>query len=82
MKSAKNIKSIEGYKWIVSDPDLLGGRPAIKGTRLSVSLILTCLSEGMSVEEIKKTYGDFPGSCISEVLKYASEVLDKFDVAA
>jgi len=25
------------YKWIVRDPDLLGGKLAIRGTRLSVS---------------------------------------------
>jgi uncharacterized protein (DUF433 family) len=31
------------YKWIVHDPDLLGGKLAVRGTRLSVSFVLACL---------------------------------------
>jgi hypothetical protein len=32
------------YQWIVADPQLLGGKLAIRGTRLAVSLILECLA--------------------------------------
>ncbi len=42
------------YQWIVADPQLLGGKLAIRGTRLSVSLILECLAGGMSLEEINE----------------------------
>jgi hypothetical protein len=38
----------KNYRWIVTDPDLLGGKLAIRGTRISVSLILKCLANGMS----------------------------------
>lgn len=31
---------IPGYQWVVSHPGLLGDRPTIMGTRLSVALIL------------------------------------------
>src|SRR5689334_2026129 len=48
------------YKWIVRDPDLLGGKLAVRGTRLSVPFVLGCLAEGMSTEEIAQTYGAFP----------------------
>ena len=34
------------YKWIVRDLGLLGGKLAVRGTRLWVSFILACLSEG------------------------------------
>jgi uncharacterized protein (DUF433 family) len=70
------------YKWIVRDPDLLGGKLAVRGTRLSVSFMLACLAEGMSAEEIAQTYGPFPRDAISEVMKVASEVLDSGNVAA
>ena len=40
------------YNWIVRDADLLGGKLAVRGTRLSVSFVLACLAEGMSTEEI------------------------------
>jgi uncharacterized protein (DUF433 family) len=45
-------------------------------------LILACLAEGMSVEEIEDSYGPFPHEAIPEVLKAASELLDSPHVAA
>ena len=63
------------------NPERLGGKPTVKGTRLSVSHILACLAEGMTGEEIDETYGGFPSESITDVLKFASEMLDK-NVAA
>ena len=70
------------YKWIVRDPDLLGGKLAVRGTRLSVSFVLACLAEGMSAEDITQTYGPFPKQAIAEIMKLASELLDSEHVAA
>ena len=71
------------YRWIVADPQLLGGKLAIRGTRLSVSLILECLAAGMSMEEIDESFGNaFPHDALPEVLKVASELADSFHVAA
>src|SRR5437870_5358039 len=70
------------YKWIVADPQLLGGKLAIRGTRLSVSLILECLAGGMSLEDIEQSFdGAFPGQALPEILKVASEFTDSFHVA-
>ena len=74
--------AFKDYKWIVSDPGLLGGKLAIRGTRFSVSFILSCLAEGMSVEEIQKTYAPFPHEAIAEIMKVAAEQLDIPHVAA
>ncbi len=76
---------IKGYQWIVIHPNLLGGNPTIKGTRLSVSHILACLAEGMAPEEIATDYPGFPVECMADVLRFASEQIDKIsrdDVAA
>jgi uncharacterized protein (DUF433 family) len=71
------------YQWIVADPQLLGGKLAIRGTRLSVSLILECLAGGMSLEDIEQSFdGNFPRQALPEVLKVASEFTDSFHVAA
>lgn len=43
-------------KLIIQDPDILGGKPIIKGTRMSVESILELLASGMEVEEILKDY--------------------------
>jgi len=54
------LKPFKAFRWIVADPELLGGKLAIRGTRFSVSFILSCLAERMTVEEVEDTYGSFP----------------------
>jgi uncharacterized protein (DUF433 family) len=72
----RSLKALRRFKWIVADPEPLGGKLAIRGTRFSVSFILSCLEEGMTVEEIEETYGSFPREAIPEVMRVASEILD------
>ena len=65
----------KNYQWIVADPQLLGGKLAIRGTRLSVSLILECLANGMSLNDIDESFAQaFPHEALPEVLKIASEL--------
>ncbi len=45
------------YKWIVADPELLGGALAIRDNRLSVSHILECLAVGMTTDDIEDSFG-------------------------
>ncbi len=76
-------KPYKNFRWIVADPDLLGGKPALRGTRLSVSLILECLSVGMPLEEINESFAsDISNEMIAEVLSVGAELADKPCVAA
>jgi uncharacterized protein (DUF433 family) len=62
------------YHWIVADPQLLGGKLAIRGTPLSVSLILECLASGMSLVDIDEAFDRaFPHEALPQVLKVAAE---------
>ena len=71
------------YRWIVADPELLGGKLALRGTRLSVSLILECLANGMTLQDINEAYSyALPPEAMSEVLQIASELTGSFHVAA
>ena len=71
------------YQWIVADPELLGGRLALRGTRLSVSMILECLANGMTLEDINEAYSYvLTQDALSEVLQIASELAESFCVAA
>ena len=70
------------YKWIVADPALLGGKLAVRGTRFSVSFLLSCLAEGMTAKEIQETYAPFPCEAVPEIMKVASELLDVPHVVA
>ncbi len=66
------IKTYPEYKWVVCHPDLLGGKPTVKGTRISVSQVLECLSIGMTSEEISEDYPGFPKESVPELLKFAA----------
>jgi uncharacterized protein (DUF433 family) len=70
-------KAYKDYRWIVADPELLGGKLAIRGTRLSVSLILECLADGMSLNDIDEAFDRlFPHDAMPEVLKVASVLVN------
>jgi uncharacterized protein (DUF433 family) len=43
-------------EWIVADSEHLGGSPRVRGTRISVALILESLAAGMSVADIVDAY--------------------------
>jgi uncharacterized protein (DUF433 family) len=70
------MQSYKQYRWIVTDPDLLAGQLAVRGTRLSVAFLLNCLAEGMGLEEIHEAYGSFPDQAIPEILHVAAEFLE------
>ena len=61
-----------GYRWVVFHPDLLGGRPTVIGTRISLSQVLECLSIGMTAQEIAEDYPGFPVESVPEVLRFAA----------
>ena len=42
--------------WIVADQEHLGGSPRVRGTRISVALILESLAAGLSVADIVDAY--------------------------
>lgn len=45
---------------IVSDPAVLAGKPVVKGTRISVELILRCLANGWTHEQILESPAHHP----------------------
>jgi uncharacterized protein (DUF433 family) len=64
---------------IVSTPDVLRGKPRIKGTRIPVSLILGYLAAGNTAEQIIEQFPDLKKEQIAACLDYARE-LSQFEV--
>jgi len=54
---------------------ILAGKPIIKGTRISVELILDLLANGWTTEQILENYPQLKREDITAVLKYATEIL-------
>ena len=65
---------------ITFNPNVLGGKPIIRGTRISVDFILELLSSGMSIDEILKDYKHLKKEDILESLDYASKVIKREEV--
>jgi uncharacterized protein (DUF433 family) len=60
---------------IVVDPNILVGKPVIKGTRLAVEFIIELLAQGWKDEEILKSYPGITHEDIQSCLAYASALL-------
>jgi uncharacterized protein (DUF433 family) len=62
---------------IVVDPEVLVGKPVIKGTRIPVYLIIEFLANGLTQEEILDQYPTLKKEDIKAALLYASKCLDR-----
>jgi len=54
---------------IVSDPDVCGGKPVVRGTRVPVQYILELWDMGYSVEQIHEEYQSVSKELIEKVIK-------------
>jgi uncharacterized protein (DUF433 family) len=77
MFSGVPIFSVEGYivRHIIANPEILGGKPIVEGTRLSVDHILGLLGHGMSHAEIVEAYPELTVEDVNAVIRYAAEAL-------
>ena len=60
---------------IIIDPDILVGKPVVKGTRLAVEFIVGLLAQGWPESEILRNYPGLTSEDIRACLGYASAVL-------
>ena len=60
---------------ITARQDVFGGRPIIRDMRISVRLILSLLSQGVSQEEILEDYPELEPDDILACISYACSVI-------
>jgi uncharacterized protein (DUF433 family) len=63
------------FERIVREPEICGGQPTIKGTRVLVLDILDWLKEGETFEEILENFPSITREDIQEILAYAKEMI-------
>jgi len=68
--------SVNWRDHIVSTPDVIRGKPRIKGTRIPVSLILGYLAAGKTAEEIIAELPDLEETHITACLQYARDLAE------
>jgi uncharacterized protein (DUF433 family) len=60
---------------ITADPAIFGGKPIVRGMRVSVELILSLLAQGETVESIVADYPDLEPDDIRACIAYAHAVI-------
>lgn len=66
---------------ISAKPNILGGKPCIKGTRITVSTILDLLEDGLTFEQILQDY--YPHLSIDDLkacVEYVKAIIDSEEV--
>ncbi len=75
-----------GLDRIVFDPNVMGGRACIRGMRVTVSLILNLVANGMDTDGIIEAYPYLEAEDIRQALRYAAwlaeEVVHSVEPAA
>ena len=64
---------------ITSDPDVMGGKPCIRGQRVTVAMVLGLLASGHSRDEILKAYPYLEAKDIDQCLAYAAWRMEERD---
>ena len=67
---------------IVVDPDVLVGKPVVKGTRISVELVVDLLARGYTKEQVLEQYDHLTAEDVQACLAYAAEILQSEKVYA
>lgn len=67
---------VEWKDYVVSDPQILRGKPRLKGTRIPVGVVLGYLAAGKNAEEIIAEFSDLSREHIAACLDYARELAE------
>ena len=69
------VVDAEQYTRITSDPGILGGKPHVKGTRLSVAFVLNALAS-IGADGLKDGYPFVTDVDIEACLRYAASIME------
>ncbi len=65
--------AIEWHERIVVDPNVLVGKPVIKGTRLSVEFIVALCHQGWSIDDVAANYPTITREDVLACLSYGQQ---------
>ena len=74
-RSAADTGSRAMEDWIVANPGVLGGKPCIKGTRISIEFVLELLASGATPEDIRRSYPQLTPEALAAAFAYAARAM-------
>lgn len=69
--------NMPGFDRITVDPNIMAGKPCVRGIRITVALVLNLLANGMTPDEIVRDYPPLDKEDIHQVLRYAAWLADE-----
>jgi len=68
---------MDKFNCITFDPNLMGGRACIRGLRVTVSLMLNLVANGMTARQIVKEYPYLEEEDIRQSLQYPEDIANR-----
>lgn len=68
---------MDEMQWIVASPGTLGGKPCVRGTRISVAFILELIASGATRDAILETYPQLTAEGLEAALRYAAMAVEQ-----
>ena len=65
------------FERITFNPQIMAGRACIRGMRITVSLLVNLVANGMSTEEILREYPDLEAEDVHQALSYAAALANE-----
>lgn len=62
---------------IITDPEVMGGMPCIRGLRFPVATVVAMVADGMTIEEILAEHPDLEADDIRQALRYCSQAVQE-----
>tara|TARA_Y100000294_G_scaffold6592_1_gene6427 strand:- start:530 stop:757 length:228 start_codon:yes stop_codon:yes gene_type:complete len=71
---------MNSFNRITFDPAVMGGRPCVRGQRVTVGMIVGLVASGQSKDEILKLYPYLETEDIDQALSYAAWRVEEIDI--
>jgi len=85
VSAGRSLLPFQNMDWrqrITVDPDVLVGKPVVKGTRIAVELVIDLLARGYTTEQVLVQYDHLTADDVQACLAYAAETLRSESVYA
>ncbi|MCO6488130.1 MAG: DUF433 domain-containing protein [Phaeodactylibacter sp.] len=66
---------MDKFNLITANPEVLGGKPCIKGTRISVDMVLEWFASGATIPGLLEQFPHLTEEGVRQALWYAAEVI-------
>jgi uncharacterized protein (DUF433 family) len=71
---------MQQFDRITMDPDVMGGKPCIRGLRVTVGMIVEALAAGRTVEQLRADFPYVDESDIREALAFAARLAQGYEI--